>query len=76
MPMRQGASAKGEGSLNSFRMMQLGTWVMSTVCGSMGVFSVWFTFLNTALIPYAFGFLGLAVALRLADHYFLAEPRR
>ena len=62
--------------MNSFRMIQLGTWVLSTVCGSMGVFSLWFTFLNTALIPYAFGFLALGVALQLASHFYLTEPRR
>jgi hypothetical protein len=63
-------------NVNAFRMMQLGTWVLSTVCGSMGVFSLWFTFINAALISYTFAFLGIACALQVANHFFLAEPRR
>jgi hypothetical protein len=60
----------------SLRMMQLGTWVLSTVCGSMGVFSLWFVHLTAAMIPYAIGFLCFALGLEFANRRYLAEPRR
>jgi hypothetical protein len=58
------------------RMMRLGNWLLSLVCGSMGVFTLWFCFLNAALIPYAVGFLGIAVLLEAANRYLLAADRR
>jgi ABC-type uncharacterized transport system permease subunit len=54
------------------RVMRLGNWALAVVCGSMGVFTLWFCFLRAGLIPYAVGFLGIAVALEAANHYFLA----
>jgi hypothetical protein len=57
-------------------MAQLGTWLISTVCGSMGVFTLWFSFITHSLIPYALVFLGLGLALEAANRRFLAAPRR
>jgi hypothetical protein len=58
------------------RMMQLGSWLLSLVCGSMGVFTLWFTFIAPSLMPYAVVFLGIGLVLEIANHKFLAEPRR
>lgn len=57
------------------RMMRLGNWLISLVCGSMGIFTLWFCSLQMALIPYAVGFLGIAVALELANRFLLAPER-
>ena len=58
------------------RMMRLGNWLIALVCGSMGVFSLWFSFLAPSLTPYTILFLGLGLVLELANHRFLAVPRR
>jgi hypothetical protein len=58
------------------RMMRLGNWPLSLVCGNMGVFTLWFSFIAHSLIPYAVGFLGIGLALEIANHRFLAAPRR
>ena len=58
------------------RMMRLGNWCLSLVCGSMGVFTLWFCFIAHSLIPYAIGFLGMALVLEIANHKLLAAPRR
>jgi hypothetical protein len=57
------------------RMVEVGTWLLSLVCGSMGIFTLWFSFLNASLSQYAVEFLGAAFALELANHFFLS-PRR
>lgn len=54
------------------RMIQLGNWLLALVCGSMGVFTLWFCLLNVALISYAVGFLAIAILLDVANRYFFA----
>jgi hypothetical protein len=73
---RRRRAGRRRGTVYSLRMMQLGTWVLSTVCGSMGVFSLWFVHLTAAMIPYAIGFLCFALGLEFANRRYLAEPRR
>lgn len=58
------------------RMMWFGNWLIALVCGSMGVFSLWYSFLAPSLIPYAALFLGLGAILEVANHWFLAARRR
>jgi hypothetical protein len=53
------------------RFMRLGSWVIALVCGSMGVFTLWFSYLSASLIPDAAGFLAIAVAVDLASRRFL-----
>lgn len=62
----------------AFRMLQLGNWVLSTICGSMGVFTLWFSLLfhDKGLAQPAAAFLAAALALELARHYFLTPHSR
>ena len=57
------------------QMMRLGNWVIALVCGSMGVFTLWFCSLNFSLIPYAVGFFGIAFLLEATNWYFFAPQR-
>lgn len=57
------------------QMMRLGNWLIALVCGSMGVFTLWFSYLNAAFISYAIAFFGIAFALEAANWYFLSPDR-
>src|SRR5689334_18089811 len=55
------------------RVMQLGNWALSLTCGSMGVFTLWYSIDIPRLLPYAAGFLAIGGALEAANHLFLSE---
>ena len=57
------------------RMMRLGNWLIALICGSMGVFSLWFSYHGVALMPYVVGFFAIAFGLEAANHYFLGAER-
>lgn len=57
------------------RMMRLGNWLIALVCGSMGVFTLWFSFVAPSLLFYAVGFLSVGLILEIANHRFLVARR-
>ena len=57
------------------QMMRLGNWLIALVCGSMGVFTLWFSYLNFALMSYAVAFFVIAFGLEAANWYFLSPDR-
>ena len=59
-----------------WRMMQVGNWLIALICGSMGVFCLWFSFSIPKLAPDAAGFLALAIVLELASHFLLRAKKR
>lgn len=53
--------------MDAFALARIGNWVLSVICGGMGLFTLWFTFRDSSFAPFAIVFLGLALALESAN---------
>jgi hypothetical protein len=61
---------------SGLRMLQLGSWAIALICGSMGVFCLWFSYLSAQIASYAAEFMLAAIAVEWARHHYFPTSKR